>query len=177
MKALFYGISVATLAGLAIGGALRPSEIAFGQRTGGPQIALADSGRRAYADGDYEAASNPYPYGVPDYVTGTDYLQSVSYEPAYDPEPAPTAARTVWRDATPDLPMVEPASYQPSDESHSYDAMIRYPSQGGGILAGVEQAALAPGEPEDLGPDVFEPADAPPAAMASFQASQATLNR
>jgi hypothetical protein len=168
MKALFYGISVATLAGLAIGGLLRPVEIAFDARTGGPQIALADSGRRAYGDAEYQAATNAYPHGLPDYVVGTDNLRPVSYS-QYGPEPG-YEAYTAQPIAS-DLPVIEPASYSREvGPMPTYDAatQVRYPSQGGGILAGLE-----PGEPEDLGPEVFEPADAPPAQMAAFQADQA----
>ena len=73
MKALFYGIGVATLSGLLIGGVLRPT-LAEG-RIGGPQIALGDSGRRAYGDAD--AGVTSYPYGVPDYVIGTGEMHSV----------------------------------------------------------------------------------------------------
>ena len=47
--------------------------------------------------------------------------------------------------------------------------MVHYPSMGGGILAGLGSEAA----PADLGPEVFEPADAPPAAMAAFEREQA----
>lgn len=164
MKSLFYGIGVATLAGLCIGGVLRPT-LAEG-RIGGPQIALGDSGRVAY--GDAEAGTTSYPYGVPDYVIGTDHLyQQVAYA-----DEGAAYVDTGWREAHPDLPMVEPASYAPATyQTANYDAVVHYPSQGGGILAGLSDEA-----PADLGPEVFEPADAPPAAMAAFQRDEAAAS-
>lgn len=170
MKSLFYGIATATLAGLCVGGVLRPT-LAEG-RIGGPQIALGDSGRLAYGDGDYEGTSS-YPYGIPDYVIGTDHLyQPVDYIPTSD-----AYADTGWRDAAPDLPMVEPASYasayQPATyQTASYDVTVHYPTQGGGITAGLGGDAA----PADLGPEVFEPADAPPAAMAAFERDEAAAS-
>ena len=130
MKSLFYGIGVATISGLLIGGALRPT-LAEGL-IGGPQIALGDSGRMAYRDA--EAGTSSYPYGVPDYVIGTDHLyQAASY--AATDEGYVDAG---WPDAAPDLPMIEPASYTPAAyQTANHDAVVRYPSEGGGILAGL----------------------------------------
>lgn len=160
MKSMFYGIGVATIAGLMLGGAFRPT-LAEG-RIGGPQIALGDSGRVAY--GDAEAATSSYPYGVPDYVVGTDHL----YQQVSDVPMEYGDLDAGWRDARSDLPMVEPASYTPATyQTASYDVTVNYPSQGGGILAGIDTA------PVDLGPEVFEPADAPPAAMAAFERDEA----
>ena len=145
MKSLFCGIGAATLAGLYIGGVMRPT-IAEG-RIGGPQITIGYSGR---VD-DGEAGTTSYPFGIPDYVIGTDNL----YQPADD---TPTEAPYVdmaWRDAPPDLPVVEPASYTPAGyQTASYDVTVHYPSQGGGILAGIG-------------------ADAPPAAIAAFERDEA----
>jgi hypothetical protein len=156
MKSLFYGIGVATISGLLIGGALRPT-LAEGL-IGGPQIALGDSGRMAYRDA--EAGTSSYPYGVPDYVIGTDHLyQAASY--AATDEGYVDAG---WPDAAPDLPMIEPASYTP--------AAYQTPSEGGGILAGLSGDEA----PADLGPEVFEPADAPPAAMAAFEREEAAAS-
>lgn len=157
MKSLFYGIGLATLSGLMLGGALRP-EIVM-DRIGGPQIALGDSGRAAY--GDYEGGTSHYPNGLPDYVVGTDHLYA---QASYDaPVYADADADADWGGAPPDMPAIEPASYTP-EPLPTYDAVVRFPSQGGGILAGIDTA------PADLGPEVVEPADAPPAAMAAFQA-------
>ncbi|MDB5472501.1 MAG: hypothetical protein JWR84_4061 [Caulobacter sp.] len=165
MKSLFYGIGVATLSGLLIGGVLRPT-LAEG-RIGGPQIAIGDSGRLAY--GDAEGGTTSYPYGVPDYVIGTDNLyQPVDYIPTQD-----AYVDTAWREAAPDLPVVEPASYTPATyRTAAYDAVVRYPSQGGGILGGLSSDQA----PADLGPEVFEPADAPPTAMAAFERDEAAAS-
>ena len=164
MKSLFYGIGVATLSGLFIGGVLRPT-LAEG-RIGGPQIAIGDSGRLAY--GDAEAGTTSYPYGVPDYVIGTDHLYQPADYAAW--QPGESYVERAWRDAAPDLPVIEPASYTPATyETAAYDTVVHYPSMGGGILAGLGSEAA----PADLGPEVFEPADAPPAAMAAFEREQA----
>ena len=162
MKSLFYGIGLATLAGLCIGGVMQPTLAE--SRIGGPQIALGDSGRVAY--GDAEAGTSSYPYGVPDYVIGTDNL----YQPVNYAQTDDGYVDAGWRNASPDLPVVEPASYTPATyQTASYDAAIRYPSQGGGILGGLSSDEA----PADLGPEVFEPADAPPAAMADFEREDA----
>jgi hypothetical protein len=168
MKSLFYGIAAATLAGLCVGGVLRPT-LAEG-RIGGPQIALGDSGRLAYGDADYEGTSS-YPYGIPDYVIGTDHLyQPVDYIPTSD---AYAYEDTGWRNTAPDLPVIEPASYTPGAyQTASYDVTVHYPTQGGGITAGLGSDRA----PADLGPEVFEPADAPPAAMAAFERDEAAAS-
>jgi hypothetical protein len=158
MKSLFYGIGVVTLAGLAIGGALRPS-LAM-DRIGGPQITIGDSGRQAYGDAEYQAVSNAYPYGVPDYVTGTDHIDQPGDE-IYGLEYGYQDA--AWREAASDLPIAEPAGYN-AVTLPTYDSEVRYPSLGGGILAGIDRT------PVDLGPEVFEPADAPAREMAAFEA-------
>lgn len=165
MKSLFYGIGVATISGLLIGGVLRPA-LAEG-RIGGPQIALGDSGRMAY--GDAEAGTSSYPYGVPDYVIGTDHLyQAANYTGTDD-----GYVDAGWQETTPDLPMIEPASYTPAAyQTANYDAVVRYPSEGGGILAGISSDEA----PADLGPEVFEPADAPTAAMAAFEREDAAAS-
>lgn len=157
MKSLFYGIGVATLSGIMLGGALRPEIIM--DRIGGPQIALGDSGRAAY--GDFDGGTTHYPNGTPDYVIGTDNLYAqVDYATA----PETYYAEADWGGASADLPAIEPASYTPEPTpTPTYDAVVHYPSQGGGILAGFDAA------PADLGPEVIEPADAPPAAMAAFE--------
>lgn len=163
MKSLFYGIGVATMSGLLIGGVLRPT-LAEG-RIGGPQIALGDSGRMAY--GDAEAGTSSYPYGVPDYVIGTDHLYQAANYTATDDGYVDAG----WQEAASDLPITEPASYTPATyQTANYDAVVRYPSQGGGILAGLDEA------PADLGPEVFEPADAPPAAMAAFERDETSAS-
>ncbi|MBX3480281.1 MAG: hypothetical protein KF842_07765 [Caulobacter sp.] len=164
MKSLFHGIAVATLAGLALGAALRPT-LAM-DRIGGPQIALADTGRRAYGDAEYQSAASRYPNGLPDYVVGTDNLRQASYE-VYGPDAAYDDAsyqQVAWAEADEMLPP-EPASYR-GVTLPTYDAEVRYPSEGGGILAGIDRA------PADLGPEVFEPADAPPREMAAFEADR-----
>lgn len=166
MKSMFYGIAVATVAGLCVGGVLRPT-LAEG-RIGGPQIALGDTGRVAYGDAEAGTSSH-YPYGIPDYVIGTDHLyQPVDYVATSD-----AYIDTGWQDARPDLPVVEPASYTPATyKTASYDVTVHYPSQGGGILAGLSNDEA----PADLGPEVFEPADAPAAAMAAFERDEAAAS-
>ena len=100
MKSLFYGIGLATLSGLMLGGALRP-DLAL-DRIGGPQIAIGDSGRSAY--GDFDGGTTHYPYGVPDYVVGTDHLYR---QASFDSVPEASYAEADWRSAPVDLPAVE----------------------------------------------------------------------
>lgn len=133
MKALFLGLSVATVVGLSAGGAMKPVLSDF---EGGPRFASPLSARRSAPAWAETATWTSYGADIPDYVIGTDWTQPGALalapepqdtpppEPPPAPEPAaapsPAAAQALARDQA-DL-KTQPA----------------FPSQGGGILAGLE---------------------------------------
>ncbi len=127
----FYGVVVAAVAGLMLGGAMKPdlNETALSRA---PQLLGPVSADRAEFVGR-TASVNDYPHGIPEYVIGTDWTRTtqaaeaapddVTYEvAAWDP-PAPLTV-TDEPEAAGDAP--EPESYEPA-----------YPSVGGDILHGV----------------------------------------
>jgi len=71
MKALFLGLSVATVVGLSAGGAMKPVLSDF---EGGPQFASPLSPRRSTAAWAETATWTSYGANIPDYVIGTDWI-------------------------------------------------------------------------------------------------------
>jgi hypothetical protein len=142
----YLGMSAAALIGLLAGAAMKPV-LKVGDGPEGPQLLMPVSPHRApYADD--RLAFVAYPFGLPDFVIGTDWLQPfetydepppVSQEPpaedyayvAYEPPPPPPAREEV-------------APPPPS-----------YPSLGGDILAGVAQPPPA----DEATPPQPEPAE------------------
>src|SRR5687767_9170373 len=79
----FYGVAVAVVAGLMVGGAMKPTLRDSGDPEG-PQLLGPKSGERIeFVDSRSSFAA--YRYGIPEWVIGTDWLR-----PAY-PEPQPMA--------------------------------------------------------------------------------------
>lgn len=128
MKALFLGLSVATVMGLSAGGAMKPALTDF---RGGPQALAPISGPRAQRV--FNAAANWTSYGgdIPDYMIGTDWIapDMSMAAAAMGPEPAPPKPE----DAAP-APTIAPAVAK-ADEP---PPPTRYPSMGGDILAGMD---------------------------------------
>ena len=157
MKTIFYGISLVTLAGLAIGGALRPAGGELVERESAPRQEI---GFAADARGGPEYASgSAYVGTIPDYVIGTDNLRRPDL---YEAPQEAYAAYTPVRGVDYDLPLIEPASYSREPYEPERAERTRYPSEGGGILAGIDPSPVyAMGGSEDL----IEPADAPASAF------------
>jgi hypothetical protein len=136
MKSLFYGVSVATIAGLLAGAAMHPV-LRLPGAAEGPQMLGPESARRS---GDYGAELTSYNGPPPDYVIGTDWLPKpyagefaeAQPEPAYDPTPTAPSVHDYSRLAYESLPP-EP---------------VRYPSQDGDILGGL-RAEAPPAPPTD----------------------------
>jgi hypothetical protein len=158
MKTIFYGISLVALAGLAIGGALRPAGGELVERESAPRQEI---GFAAEARGGPEyAVQTGYRGAIPDYVVGTDNLRGPAvYEAPAEAYEDYAAYRPV-RGVDYDLPLIEPASYEPYEPVRS--ERPRYPSEGGGILAGIDPS---PAYPMGDSGELIEPADAPPGAF------------
>lgn len=146
----FYGVAVAALAGLMLGGALKPTLADRGGPEGPQQLQPASGERVAFIDSRSSFAS--YPDGLPDYVIGTDWLQ---------PAEAPVL------EAPPELeePVYEVAAWEPPPPHETYEepepepSEPAYPSMGGDILHGLSR-------PPPPGPPALEDADLQPAEPA-----------
>lgn len=145
----FYGVAVAVIAGLMVGGAMKPT-LRDSDNPAGPQLLGPKAGERIeFVDSRSSFAA--YRYGIPEWVIGTDWLR-----PAY-PEPEPIAEAP------------EPASYevaaweQPEPRQVAYSepepepAVPSYPSMGGDILHGV--SAPQPAEPTALNDESAPPTE------------------
>ncbi len=135
LRHVFFGMAIATLAGLAMGGASKP-DIREMTDLDGPQLVAGQGGERLGPGFSQTASWTGYGGQVPDYVIGTDWIQSdhpvemAEADPEFEPEPA----RVVHEERPIRL---APAKYE------SESAPPSYPSMGGDILAGL-QAAHAP---------------------------------
>lgn len=158
VKALFSGIGMAAVAGLLVGGAMKP-DLGMGDRPEGPQIFAGWSGVRSTGPFDPGMTFADYQGQIPDYVIGSDWKamtaghgwkDDIAYEPAptpnyyeqarAEPEPYPTR----WE---------EPPRKEPL-----------YPSMSGGVAydASARVAEAPPAPPPSEQVDLDE--EAPPEA-------------
>jgi hypothetical protein len=140
MKALFLGLSVATVMGLLAGGAMKPVTTDF---QGGPQSLAPVSGHRAQRVFDETASWTSYGGDIPDYVIGADWIApDMSAAAALDPEPEPPApaAKKPERIVVEIAQVEEPPAPPPN-----------YPSTGGDILAGMGSYS-PPVPPQNVAP-------------------------
>ena len=147
LRQAFYGMAIATVAGLVIGGASKP-DIREMTDLDGPQLLSGQSGQRLGPGFNQTASWTSYNGNVPDYVIGTDWTQ-----PAYpvemaqaDPEPEPAAM--VY-----EAPPVRAAPVKYQSEPAPPPS---YPSMGGDILSGIETAHASP-PPEDAPEEAAPP--------------------
>jgi hypothetical protein len=126
----FYGVAVAALAGLMLGGSMKPV-LRVSDGPEGPQMLGPVSGPRAqYIDS--RSSFGGYRYGIPDWVIGTDWLKS-PYPQAEEP-PVEEPQEDSYEMAAWEQPQVLPAVYA---EPEPEPAEPTYPSLGGDILHGV----------------------------------------
>lgn len=140
----FYGLAVAAVLGLMVGGALRPSDEVL-DRLETSQMLPSTNPARVYATSSSASSYDNYRWGIPDYVVGTDWLQpAMTSEPEPQAEPEPEAYVA---------PVREPvryvvARYDPPEET------VIYPSMGGGVVTDdptapeADQPVPAPEGPE-----------------------------
>ncbi|MDO8799867.1 hypothetical protein [Phenylobacterium sp.] len=146
-----YGMAIATVAGLILGGAAKP-DLRVMTDLDGPQLLAGQSGERLGPGFQQTASWTSYGGQVPDYVIGTDWTQPdhpVEMAQA-EPQPEPEPERVSYADPPVRLAPVKYESEPAPPPS--------YPSMGGDILAGL-QAAHAP-PPLDASPEEAAP---PPA--------------
>jgi len=151
LRHVFFGMAIATVAGLALGGAFKPMLRELTD-VDGPQMLAGVSGVRSPPGLRQSASWTSYAGKIPDYVIGTDWTQSgysMESVPAEEPEPPP--AKTVHEEA-PVRVAVAPVRYEEEPAPPP-----SYPSMGGDILAGLK-TTYPPELPDDA------PAEPPPPA-------------
>jgi hypothetical protein len=141
MKALFLGLSVATVMGLSAGGALKPVTADF---QGGPQSLSPVSGHRAQRVFNEAASWTSYAGNVPDYVIGTDWIAPDMSMAAAALDPEPERPTPESKTSEPVVVQIAKVEEPPAEPTH-------YPSTGGDILAGMDNYA-PPTPPENAGP-------------------------
>lgn len=157
---LYQGIAAAAVAGLLLGGTIKP-QLREISGPDGPQMLAGVSGQRVYRDGYGEADLASWTGAPPDYVIGTDWLQPptypevAAYEPpayAYDdysPDEAPPAefAGPPPRELA---DLEAPPPYELADLERRQAPRI--PSLDGDVLAGVGHPPPPPPPVEDAWP-------------------------
>jgi hypothetical protein len=122
VKALLSGVGVAAVAGLLMGGAMKPN-LGTDDRPAGPQILAGWSAERSTGPFDDGGYAN-YADRIPDYVTGTDWRKALA-EAEAPVEPAPH--RVAVREAAPEAVQFTQASIDATP-----DEPVTYPSMAGG---------------------------------------------
>lgn len=149
LRHVFLGMAIATVTGLAIGGAFKPTLRELTDLDG-PQMLVGVSGVRSPPGLQQNASWTSYAGHVPDYVIGADWIQPEYPTEMAPAEPEPAPAKVVHEDAPVRL-AVAPVKHE--DEPAPPPT---YPSMGGDILAGLSDG-YPPTPPEDA------PAEPPPA--------------
>jgi hypothetical protein len=147
VKALFTGVGMAAMAGLLLGGAMKPN-LRGDDRPEGPQIFTGWSGVRSTGPFDPGMSFADYQGQIPDYVIGTDWKTVAAYawqdDLAYEPEPP----RDYYAEAR-----AEPVEYAARWQEPPRAEPI-YPSLSGGVAyhasARVAEAPSPPPPPSEL---------------------------
>lgn len=145
VKALFTGVGMAAMAGILLGGAMKP-DLRGDDRPEGPQVFAGWSGVRSTGPFDPGTSFASYGGQVPDYVVGTDW-KAVSFQWKDDAAYEPAPIRDYYDEARAEpLPAVEPYREPTRIEP-------LYPSLNGGAASYAsdrvpDHAALPPQPPE-----------------------------
>ena len=157
LKALFTGVGMAAVAGLLLGGMMKPN-LRGDERPEGPQIFAGWSGVRSTGPFDPGATFADYQGRIPDYVVGTDWQAALTWrdEIAYEPAPAED-----YYDNTPPEPPQDDARKRWEEPPRAEPV---FPSVSGGVAYDVNaRVAEAPAPPAPLvAADIDE--EAPPEA-------------
>lgn len=154
LKILFAGVAASAALGLLLGDLMTPDFVALAELQASEPLPQIPVPPRARAMGHELAAEWTSLTGdIPDYVIGTDWTQpgaaALAFEAdardaAPDPEPAakssPETAKSQAPVAQPDHAAAQAAA---RDQAELHTAPS-YPSQGGGILAGLESPPAPP---------------------------------
>ncbi|MDB5425773.1 MAG: hypothetical protein JWQ29_3189 [Phenylobacterium sp.] len=143
--AILSGAALAAVAGLMLGGAMRP-QLAFDGRPMGPQMFANGGGPRSTGPFDPGGSYAAYGAELPTYVIGTDYAQQAYVG-------APPIAEERRQIARNDVEPPEPAPLaRPAYDEPPLPEIV-YPSIAGGRSYG-EDAPAAPPPPDDAAPTI-----------------------
>jgi hypothetical protein len=157
VRALFTGVATAAMAGLLLGGMMKPN-LGGDDRPEGPQIFAGWSGVRSTGPFDPGMTFADYQGKVPDYVVGTDW-QAYAWkdEIAYDPAPV--------RDDYDNTPPEAPREYAQMRWQEPARVEPLYPSVSGGVAYDVNaRVAEAPAPPAPAAEHADIDEEAPPEA-------------
>jgi hypothetical protein len=144
--AILSGAAFAAVAGILLGGAMRP-QLAFDDRPMGPQMFAAGGGPRSTGPFDNGAAFASYREQIPTYVIGTDYAQQAYVEAPPIAEDRPQMARN--DQPPPEAPPLTRATY----EEASLPEVV-YPSMAGGRAYDAETPS-PPALPDEEAPTII----------------------
>lgn len=144
-----YGVAIATVAGLILGGAAKP-DLREMTDLDGPQLVAGQSGERLGPGFQQTASWTGYGGQVPDYVIGADWIQPDQPVEMAQAEPEPEPARIVYE--------APPVRLAPVKYESEPAAPPSYPSMGGDILAGMETAHAPPAAEEHADEPATPPA-------------------
>lgn len=132
LRPVFFGMAIATVAGLVLGGAFKPV-LRESSDIDGPQILAGVSGVRTPPGYDQATDWTSQDGRLPDYVIGADWIArpDTPYAAEPVPEPEPDRVRP---------PREEPVRFPVVNYQEEPTPPPNYPSLGGDILAGLASA-------------------------------------
>lgn len=151
MKPVLLGASVAAAAGLIMGAAMKP-DLRADDRPEGPQIFAGWSGARSTGPFDHASPYAVYAGEIPDYVIGTDWLQT-AYDAESELESGTVPSLPEIVDAPPEPVVVAQAAYEKPPREPP-----RYPSLDGGASYAADLLPPPPSrrDPPSLDADAYD---------------------
>ncbi len=147
LKVLFAGVAASAALGLLLGDLMTPDFINLAQQQAAEPLPQIPVPRRAQAmAGEIAAEWTSLTGDIPDYVIGTDWNQPGALALAVESQDAPAPETQAEPPPTPEpslapTPVAAQALARDQADLHAQPA---YPSQGGGILAGIEPRPTSP---------------------------------
>ena len=144
LKKLVSGVGVAAVAGLLLGGAMKPNRRGD-ERPEGPQIFAGWSGARSTGPFDDGLTLAYWQGQIPDHVVGTDWKQSIAWREAPQViEADPYADYSAFDDDAP-----EPVQYAMARWEEPPPEPVQFPSLAGGAAYGPDRLDTPPPPPVD----------------------------
>ena len=143
LKVLFAGVAASAALGLLLGDLMTPDFITLAEQQAAEPLPQIPGPHRAQVmAGEIAAEWTSLTGDIPDYVIGTDWTQPGALALAVESQdtPPPEAAPATEPVAAPTPAAVQALAHDQAD----LHAQPAYPSQGGGILAGIEPRPAAP---------------------------------
>jgi hypothetical protein len=139
-RKLLSGVGIAAVAGLLLGGAMKP-DLRAEERPEGPQIIAGWSGARSTGPFDDGMTLTYWQGETPDYVVGTDWRQAMAWQ-----ESPEIIESEPWDESAFDAaePAPEPARYAMATWEEPAAPAPNYPSMDGGVAYGADRVEAPP---------------------------------